>query len=328
MPIIRNKNKAWEITGDTSKWNSVYRDSVIKYLNCLDPLFEKAKNTSEFEFVQVLIRVRSQQDAGWDSWENTLEVFSGMMKLGGKIKNFKTRRHLFLWLYGHIVEASEPYEIIANLINIIDGRRFNVENFPDKSGRPQSPAEKIDALVKTAQKINMAGSTFPFQDIYNRELRNAIFHSDYVLYGDEVRLPKGHGRKCSNEEIQLLINKSLAYFESLRNLISLYIRNYESPVVIPVSREFSNDPQEMAVTIIRKNYGVVGLKDNWTLQEIAQGKIPFKMGRFLKYEREILERNPTCAVLPPNRVEIINKILNVFPGFIRRVLVRQFKELN
>lgn len=48
-----------------------------------------------------------------------------------KIRDFETQRYLFLWLYGHIIEASEPYEIAANLITIIDGERFNINNFKE-----------------------------------------------------------------------------------------------------------------------------------------------------------------------------------------------------
>lgn len=326
MIIGGELNKTWEIKGKTKGWNPVYRDSLPKYSRCLGPLFEKARNKSEFEFICTLLRVRGVQDAGWDPWDTFLKIFDSLTRSAKKIRDFQTQRHLFLWLYGHIVEASEPYEIVANLITIIDGGRFNINNFPDtqrgKYKKPQSPSEKIDKLVKIANKINMSDSIFPFQDVFDRELRNAIFHSDYALYRGEVRLPKGYGKVYSHGEIQTLINKALAHLNALKNLISGYIRSCQSPKIIPVHPEFSKVPQEQAITIVRKGYGLVGLKDNWSIDELKRGRIPFRIGRFLKYERNMLDKDPTLAVLPRNRIEKVNKILKILPKFLSRKIVK------
>jgi len=323
--LVRNESGIWEIRGKT-KDPLIYRNSVEKYLNCFDPLFEKAKNKSEFEFIFTLFRFRGLQDAGWDPWENTLEAFDRLTRLKMKIRDFKTIRHLFLWLYGHIVEASEPYETVANLINIIDGKRFTGTNFPPKKiGKyivPKSPSEKIDTLIKMATKINMSDSVFPFQDVFDRELRNAIFHSDYVLYGNEVRLPKVGTKVYSHDEIQSLINKALAYFATFKNLISIHIKSYQSPKVISVHPEFDSDPRVKAKTIIRKGYGLAGLKDNWTIDELKKGEEIFRMGKFFKYEIEMLNKNPMLAVLPPNRIEKVNKVLKFLPKFLSRKILR------
>jgi len=328
--IKQNLNKTWEIKGETKNWNPVYRDSLLKYLKCLSPLFEKAKSKSEFEFILTLLRVRGVQDQGWDPWDNTLKIFNSLTRLAKKIRDFETQRHLSLWLYGHIVEASEPYEVAANLITIIDGGRFNINNFPNvQRGRykkPQSPLEKIKKLVEMTNRIDISDSIFPFQDIFDRELRNAIFHSDYALYGGEVRLPKGYGKIYSHDEIQALINKALAYLEAFKNLISSHIRSYQLPKVISTHPEFSKNPQERAVTIIRKGHGLVGLKDNWSIDELKRGKIPFRTGRFLKYEINILDKNPTLAVLPRNRIKKVNKILKILPKFLSRKFVKIAKK--
>lgn len=330
--ITEGLNKTWEIKGKTKGWNPVYRDSLLKYSMCLGPLFEKARSKSEFEFICTLLRVRGVQDAGWDPWDTILKIFDSLTRSAKRIRDFQTQRHLFLWLYGHIVEASEPYEIVANLITIIDGGRFNINNFPDtqrgKYKKPQSPSEKIDKLVKIANKINMSDSIFPFQDVYDRELRNAIFHSDYALYRGEVRLPKGYGKIYSHDEIQALINKALAHLNALKNIVSGYIRSYQSPKIIPVHPEFNKVPQAQAITIVRKGYGLVGLKDNWSIDELKRGRIPFRIGRFLKYERNMLDKDPTFAVLPRNRIEKVNKILKILPKFLVERLLKLLKNTS
>jgi len=145
--IIKNEQKVWVAIGRKHKWNSIHRESLLKYLNCLDPLFEKAKTTSEFEFMCTLLRVEGIKSAGWDPWENTVDVFDNIYRLVSRVKEYKKQTYLSLWLYGHIVEASEPYDMVANLMNIIAGQRYCMRNFPDIVGkgnysRPQSPSEK------------------------------------------------------------------------------------------------------------------------------------------------------------------------------------------
>ena len=325
MPTVKEGRK-WSIVGNVRGWNAVYKDATIRYLNSFDPLFEKAKDISEFEFINTLIRVRGLQDAGWDPWENTVKAFDCLTKLEKRIKDFETIRHLFLWLYGHIVEASEPYEIIANLMNIIEGKRFIIRNFPDKQmgkySKPQTPSEKIEHLTNMAYKIKMPDSIFPFTDVFDRELRNAIFHSDYSLHGGEVRLSRGYGKIYTHEEIQSLINKGLAYFEAFKNLMTLHIRSYQVPKVISVHPEFSKDSDEKAITIIRTGYGLVGLKDNLTPEELKKGKIPFRTGRFFRYETKMLDKDPALTVLPLNRIEKFNRMLKLLPKFIRRRIVK------
>ena len=82
--IIKNEQKVWVAIGRKHKWNSIHRESLLKYLNCLDPLFEKAKTTSEFEFMCTLLRVEGIKSAGWDPWENTVDVFDNIYRLLAK----------------------------------------------------------------------------------------------------------------------------------------------------------------------------------------------------------------------------------------------------
>ena len=208
--VFISKNNKWHVKDWIFRSNSVYKTSLEKYLNCISPLFEKAQQSDEFDFICTLLRVRGMQDAGWDPWENTLNAFHKLLKLENKIRDFETKRHLFLWLYGHIVEASEPYETIANIINIIEGGKYSIDNFPDKAGgRPQSPSEKIASLNKRLESIGLARSTVIFNDVFDKELRNSIFHSDYSLYQSEVRLPGKYGKIYTHDQILALMNKAL-----------------------------------------------------------------------------------------------------------------------
>jgi len=300
--IVRNPEGKWEFAIIPKKFSPIYRDSAIMYMNNFSPLFEEAKIKSEFEFILTLLRFRGKQNEGPDTWENTRSVINSLMKLMRKIKDYETRRYLSLWLYCHIVEASEPYEITANPINIVNGKRYNRNNFPDEQrGRytiPLSIGKKIDKLDELFNEINMPNSIFPFNDVFDRDLRNAISHSDFALHGGEVRIHKGTRKIYSHDETEALINKALAYFRAFEFLISFHISEYQTPKIISVHPEFSEDPKERAITIIRKGYGLVGIKDNWTEEELRKRQIPFRLGRFYRHELDLLKKDPFLTILP------------------------------
>lgn len=65
----------------------------------------------------------------------------------------------------------------------------------------------------------------------------------------------------------------------------------------------------------------MGIKDNWTSEQIKQGHIPFIMGRYLRYEGKMLEKDPRLTILPPNRIKRINMFLKIIPEFLRKKVV-------
>ncbi|MDD5327220.1 MAG: hypothetical protein PHY02_05330 [Phycisphaerae bacterium] len=327
--IIKNKEGKWEYTKLPKGIVPIYKDLFIDYLNAFDPLFERAKDTCEFEFILTLLRVGGCSGPGWDPFESSQQIFKSVSYLEKKIKDFYLSRHLNLLLYAHIVEASAPYEILANLICICEGERFCIDNFPDHQGknnylRPQTPSEKIRTLDLMASRINMGNSIYPLKDVFDRDLRNAVFHSDYSLYEGEVRIKKPL-KSYSNHEITKIMNKGLAYFNALLTLFLGNIRSYDKPKIVPVHKDFGGHPEEKAITIIRKNYGLAGIKDNWTLEQLGKGYIPFRIGNFYSYETKLLDKDPLLATLPPNKIDRINTILKTLPKFLSKYIVKKLQ---
>jgi hypothetical protein len=249
--------------------------------------------------------VRGLQDAGWDPYETSLEAISQMRAIHQKIaidetiESFYAARHLRLWIYGHIVEASEPYEMLANLIAISQGETFNTTRFPPRNGRPQSPGTKIDQLEQAARAANLLNVVSPLREVWDRDLRNAIFHSDYSLHGGEVRFRKdGRPTKYEHDEILTLVNHALAYFDALRFLHSHYIGGYPKPKTIPVHPLNAGPPNERAIVMVREGHGAIGLKDAWTPEDLNRGHIPWRYGRFSPEEMKQAGADPTRAFFP------------------------------
>lgn len=190
MDLSRDENGTWsvQVTEQEHADKLAYIPRLAEYLTAFDGLFEEAEHKDTFQFVLSLLGVRGQQAAGWDAFETTVNAIDATVRLHNETADRAAAAHLRLWIYGHIIEASEPYELVANLLDICGGGTFVVAQFPDRSGRPESPGAKMNSIEQRATRSGRPGVAAPFRLRWDRELRNSIFHSDYAFHGDEIRL--------------------------------------------------------------------------------------------------------------------------------------------
>lgn len=309
MPLKRSDEGVWVLEENDSDKSSLdsshpsYREALPKYLTALDSAFTRAKETSEFNFLLSIFAVRGIQDAGWNPYETSVRAIAVVLKLCRGDINEEAARHLALWLYGHIMEASEPYEFLANLIAVATGGRFIVERFPPRAnGAPLSPQTKIAQLERQATDAEMRDVVIPMKESWDRDFRNAIFHADYSLHGSEVRTIRP-SKRYEHDEVMTLVNRALAYHEAMSLLRKLHIESYQEPTIIPCDPEFSRSPTESAVVIVRRGYGATGLKDSWSPDQLRKGHIPYRLGRFTREEMKMLDANKGLALLPPRAAE-------------------------
>lgn len=274
-----------------------YLEAVPRYLAALEPAFQKAKERCEFEFLMSLLRVRGLQDAGWDPYETTIRAIPALKQASERADSFEARRHIGLVMYCHILEASEPYELLSNLIGVAVGERFKTQRFPRKI----MPTKKIESLAKQAQEAGMPQVAQPLQELWDRDVRNAISHSDYSIYGSEVRI-LSPSKILAKDEVGKLINGSLAYHDALEGQYNNAIAAYTEPKRIRVHPGFSRVPgrEEYAVVIVRQGHGAVGLKHGWRREELSEegNRITWLVGRFTREESALLDKDPDLALLP------------------------------
>jgi len=301
MDLARDENGTWTLVPNAEERERQpdFIESLPRYLTSFDPLFEVAREANEFEFLATLLGIRGLQGPGWSAYETTLRAISKMQAVHNELVDYEAARHLRLWVYGHIVEASEPYEVLANLLDIAAGGRFQLARFPSSpNGQPQSPSKKIESIKRQAAANGLADVALPLFEVWDRELRNAVFHADYALHGVEVRLT-ARQRILSGEEVELLSARASAYHEALALLRRAHLESYREPTVIP-AQPFAPEPTN-AVVIVREGAGAVGLKDALTPAERAAGGIPFRMAIGTPDELALLDSNPDLAVLPARR---------------------------
>ena len=85
-----------------------------------------------------------------------------------------------------------------------------------------------------------------------------------------------------------LVNKAHAYHTAIMLLFRSHVGMYTEPKVIPVHPEFSPDPDDRSVVLVREKHGVIGMKDAWTQEEIAAGRVTHRIGTFTREELALL----------------------------------------
>ncbi len=83
--LKRDKNGKWSATEIPNDFNPVYAKSLVEFLNTLDPLFAKAQEKSDFEFIFALLNIQAQ-DVSWNAFDTTQDIFETFTKLRAKIK--------------------------------------------------------------------------------------------------------------------------------------------------------------------------------------------------------------------------------------------------
>ena len=302
MEVLRDtEDGTWHIEADANERDrrGDYLDALPRYLNGFEPLFIRAKDGDEFQFIVALLGIYGLQDAGWVPYESTEVGVRAATQMHNESADPAAARHLKLWIYGHIVEASAPYDLIANAIQVARGEPARRTWFPDDAGRPVSPGSKIHALGAWARADGHVDVEQLLADVWNRDLRNAIFHADYALHGAEVRLP-AVGAIWAGDQIEDLTGKASAYHDAVSGLRRFHLQSYGEPRRISAA-SFSPNPNEAAIVIVRTGDGAVGLKDAFTSSEIAAGAIPFRLAKLFPDEREALDADPSLAVLAARR---------------------------
>jgi len=303
--LERSDEGEWTYTppvdANSSNVPLVLLEALPRYLTSLDPAFTRARERNEWEFLLCLLRITGSQDPGWDPFETTQWSIPRLVDVHNQIQDDVTKRHLQLWIYGHILEASAPYEMLANLIDIASGGRFLTERFKrDKRGKLPSPGRKIRTIKAAAGNAAMQSVSVPLEETWDAGLRNSIFHADYSFHRVELRT-LNPPRTYPPEEVDRLVNRAIAYHQALSTLHDFHVGSYEEPKVIELPEYFSPVAGARALTIVRQGHGVVGVRA--LPEQVARGAIPFMLGRFSAEECALIEKDRNLALLPAREVK-------------------------
>lgn len=235
---------------------------------CFDSLFKKAKAVDEFEYACTLLRFRGVEAAGWDPLRETGALASDLFALIQTPLHPHTRVRLALLLYCHLTEVDAIYEILENMLRVVDGDRYSGWPFERlaRGKTPPSAARVVDALAKHARDSRRRKLADLLEWEFNSEVRNAFFHSDYILHDKELRSrgalfvqPNGvRAPSMSFEQLQELFNRGLLFYEIFMNTFEQHIRSYKKDREI--EGRFGPEGEQVPLTLLaderRGLYGV------------------------------------------------------------------------
>lgn len=321
--FVKDDDGKIRASGKPKGWANNYQKAVEDYLTLWDELFEKAQEADEFQFIFALLRVRGIVYPGWDTFENTIDAFEGAMRAARKVDGTR-RLNIVLWLYGHIVEASDHYEIIANMVNIAGGGSYRAWNFPKKKikrgkqeqMREQTPNEKILEIRKRCKDLGLKDYSQPFAEVLDKDLRNAVYHSDYSVHMGMVRFRNNNGYdvEYDAEKTNLKVNQAMALHETIKNLFRSYTASYNEPKIIDASPGFSPGQPMKAQVIVRKKHGVMAI------QETPNNPGSFSCGIYKPGEQEKIRKG--VYLLPPSRTDSLNRFLDRLPLPVARKVLK------
>ena len=160
-------------------------------------LFRKAKDIDEFEYCSTLLRIRGMEDAGWDPMHESWELTQQLMALQNAPLEQGVKLRLALFLYCHLTEMSDVYGIPANMLHVLAGRRYSMSPFlhglNQGERQPSSPSGKARRIRALALEHDMKELGEVFETMLVKEVRNAFYHSDYILTNDSLNIRYGEG---------------------------------------------------------------------------------------------------------------------------------------
>lgn len=296
-----------------TKVKNNYPEFIKEYQEIFQPLFEKALETSEFNLIMSLLAVRGVSDDGWNPYENTQDIFEEIYRNQKKFSG-SLQFNMHLWLYLHLIECSEHYELVANLINTVKNKDYIIANHKNRNFINLKVEQKISRLKSIAKGANFTNVAEPFEKTFNARLRNAIGHADYAIKssgrtGVTVADDAGYPVIFSQQEANDLINRAVALHIVLRSLADHFRSRYTKSVVIKSSPSFGGGKPINVTLIVRKNHGVIGFRciGGYDLDTPFETRIV----TCLPYEMPLIESGMNN--LPVSRIDRANKAMDRLP---------------
>lgn len=160
-----------------------------------------------------LVRAAGVKDTGWDSYNESLALLDDLnhlRQLTLPTETFpfpeQTRARIALISYSHVVEMGFPYELLANLLRLRVGLKYSINPLShldrpvEKNVNgvrvvqkliPASPGKKIKEIEELSTKAGLPEVGTALRSIYNPTIRNAVYHSDYAIHDNSMRILSG-----------------------------------------------------------------------------------------------------------------------------------------
>jgi hypothetical protein len=197
----------------------------------LERVGDAARKKDEFAYLHAILGINGgMEDAGWQPIAESVTFVRELVSLINTPLHDHTKARLALVVYCHITEANFLYHDVFNLLLAADGQPPNVFNFTHKvqNGKPPSVNAKLADIKATADRMGHAAIAAMFDEIWKPAIRNAVFHSDYVLFENELRIKHRVSQiaKIPLGQVSDLLQKTLHLFEAVLDVREKGLRSF------------------------------------------------------------------------------------------------------
>jgi hypothetical protein len=237
----------------------------------LEPLFKEAQSIDEFEFCCCILRMRGCEGAGWDPLQESAKFISQLTGLIDAPIEQELKIRLLLSLYCHATEIDDVYLTIANLFRITKGERYGSAIFrnkkDEKGNKIKYPGQKIDEIKKLAKNSKHEDIPKIMEYFLEKEIRNAFYHSDYVLHNGTFNIKHGSGVIIDGiidpavplEWFMPKARIAVDFSIEVINLIQKYIHSYKKEKIVP-ARISHDDKIENVLLTVNPQFGLSGFR--------------------------------------------------------------------
>lgn len=197
----------------------------------LERLADAARKRDEFAYLHAILGINSGiEDPGWQPIEESRTFVYELVALINTPLHIHTKARLALVAYCHITEADFLYHDVFNLLLAADGQPVRVFNFTHKvrNGKPPSVNAKLTDIKATADRMEHSDITTMFDEIWQPDVRNAVFHSDYILFENELRIKHRMSQiaKIPLEQVFDFLQKALHLFDAVLDVRAKGLRSF------------------------------------------------------------------------------------------------------
>lgn len=258
----------------TAKNPKILKEFSKKSNRLLHKLFSQAlKKKQVLEFAYCLLRVGGMQDAEWDEFiesQRTIKAFEDLL-VAGKDKLNRNQYHIvedriMIFLYCHLIEMPPIYHVIVNLLRLNNGDNYTIDpfNLVEKRRKLKSIFNKQPVIypkgkLKVIKRLDRQNLIYPLlREIYNDQIRNAFYHSDFVITATEFRIPsKAVESVIPLKEVRLTIQKAFIFY----NYLFRYIEDYKKLYYSLKNKELDlYKPHGEKLKFLYKNKSLIGLE--------------------------------------------------------------------
>lgn len=207
---------------------------------------------------------RGMQDGGWNTELTAHEVFGELHALANKDAPLtKPEFRQVLCLYAQLSEASGVYESLLNTMQVVRLKPYNLWPFQDlvrvREQPPTVIAPNTNAvfrrLAEAAAVIGMTELSGLLRITFRDDIRNGMFHADYILGSFGLRLRHRNGGNvtvASYQQMEQALQIGLFFFQLQKQFRDQMAESFR-PARTIIGRFSANDPMPWTIELTEDN---------------------------------------------------------------------------